>query len=346
MTEILALLQIINQSVLDATTRRRLAIIILAMLAMAGHITMRGISRWTEEGGSYRTIQRLFNMKIDWSQLMVTFVAIWFADVEDIFLLVGDETVVTKAGKQTHGLDRFFSSIFGRPVKGLAFLAFSLVSVKRREAYPIRMEQLSKEKALCGKRKKQGAKRKYGSKLDDNQIPDAYLVSTETVDKIRTHIYQMQMWHKLFPDKLNIVIVRKVNLENGKRAHVVLFSSDLTLAADKLVDYYRLRFQIEFNFRDAKQFWGLEDFMNVKQQPVHNFANLSMFMVTVAQQLMQQRRDAIPNFGVNDLKAEFPGRKYVSELLKLLPETLNELLFDGFFAKVGVLGRINAPLPP
>ncbi len=446
MTEILALLQIINQSVLDATTRKRLAIIILAMLAMAGRITMRGISRWTEEGGSYRTIQRLFNTKIEWSQMMVTFVAIWFAQVEDIFLLAGDETVVTKAGKLTHGLDRFFSSMFGRPVKGLAFLAFSLVSVKRREAYPIRMEQLTKEKALCGKRKKKakakkkfkkkgrqgrpkgsknknrrdvelpehlqqmqmwlkstvrlleiagipiiyfmfdgafgnnnslqmvqqcglhlisklrrdsalyfpysgrqkkhGARRKYGSKLDYNHIPDNCLVSTETIGKIRTHIYQMQMWHKLFPDKLNIVIVRKINLENGKWAHVVLFSSDLTLVADELVDYYRLRFQIEFNFRDAKQFWGLEDFMNVKQQPVHNFANLSMFMVTVTHQLIQQRRDNIPNFGMNDLKAEFRGRKYASELLKLLPKSLNELLTDDFFAEIGVLGRINSPSPP
>ncbi len=446
MTEILALLQIINHSVLDATARKRMAIIILAMLAMAGRITMRGISRWTEEGGSYRTIQRLFNTKIEWSQLMVTFVAIWFADAEDIFLLVGDETVVTKAGKQTHGLDRFFSSIYGRPVKGLAFLAFSLVSVKRREAYPIRMEQLTKEKALCGKRKKKakakkkskkkgkrgrpkgsknknrrdvelpehlqqmqiwlkstvrlleivgipiiyfmfdgafgnnnslqmvqqcglhlisklrrdsalyfpytgkqkkhGARRKYGSKLDYNHIPDNCLVSTETVGKIRTHIYQMQMWHKLFPDKFNIVIVRKINLETGKWAHVVLFSSDLMLAADKLIDYYRLRFQIEFNFRDAKQFWGLEDFMNVKQQPVHNFANLSMFMVTVTHQLIQQRRDNIPNFGINDLKAEFRGRKYASELLKLLPKPLNELLTDDFFAKIGVLGRVNSPSPP
>ena len=60
MTEILALLQTINQSVLDTTTRKRLAIIILAMLAMTRRITMLGISRWTEEGGSYRTIQRFW----------------------------------------------------------------------------------------------------------------------------------------------------------------------------------------------------------------------------------------------------------------------------------------------
>ena len=27
-----------------------------------------------------------------------------------------------------------------------------------------------------------------------------------------------------------------------------------------IIDSYSARFQIEFNFRDAKQFWGLEDF--------------------------------------------------------------------------------------
>ncbi|NHZ72703.1 MAG: hypothetical protein GWP17_06440 [Aquificales bacterium] len=85
--------------------------------------------------------------------------------------------------------------------------------------------------------------------------------------------------------------------------------------------------------------------MNVEQQPVHNFANLSMFMVTIAQQLIQQRRGNIPNFGVNDLKAEFRGRKYASELLKLLPKTLNELLIDQIFAEIGSLGSINTSAP-
>ena len=55
----------------------------------------------------------------------------------------------------------------------------------------------------------------------------------------------------------------KTNLLTQARAHVILFSTDLDLAWEQLIDYYSLRFQIEFNFRDAKQFWGLEDFMNV-----------------------------------------------------------------------------------
>jgi hypothetical protein len=48
----------------------------------------------------------------------------------------------------------------------------------------------------------------------------------------------------------------------------ILFSSDLDLVWDKMVEYYQLRFLLSFNFRDAKQFWGLEDFMNIKQTQV------------------------------------------------------------------------------
>jgi hypothetical protein len=51
------------------------------------------------------------------------------------------------------------------------------------------------------------------------------------------------------------------------------------------VDYYGLRFQIEFNFRDAQQYWGLADFMHVTPTGVTNAANLSWFMVNVAYRL-------------------------------------------------------------
>jgi putative transposase len=34
---------------------------------------------------------------------------------------------VTKAGQDTHGVGRFFSSLYGKPVPGLAFFALSLV---------------------------------------------------------------------------------------------------------------------------------------------------------------------------------------------------------------------------
>jgi len=84
----------------------------------------------------------------------------------------------------------------------------------------------------------------------------------------------MQLLHREFGQPLNVVIILKTHLVTGERGHIILFSTDLDLPHEKLLDYYSLRFQIEFNFRDAKQFWGLEDFMNVSQTAVTNAANL------------------------------------------------------------------------
>jgi hypothetical protein len=61
---------------------------------------------------------------------------------------------------------------------------------------------------------------------------------------------------------------------------------------------------IEFNFRDAKQYWGLEDFMNVTPTGVTNAANLSLFMVNVAYRLQADRRQHDPDYSIMDFKAD------------------------------------------
>jgi putative transposase len=108
-----------------------------------------------------------------------------------------------------------------------------------------------------------------------------------------------------------------------------------------LIDYYSLRFQIEFNFRDAKQFWGLEDFMNVTPTAVTNAANLALFMVDVSQVLMCQHRQNDPNFSVLDLKAYYRGYRYVTETIQMLPQKPDDNLVSQLFHKVTALGRIH-----
>ena len=434
MPDIVIILGCLSQCV-EKTTLRQLNCIIPALLAMTGRVTMLGLSRWTEKGGSYRTIQRFFNTTIRWASVNWFFIRHHLLDPSDTILIAGDESVVTKSGKKTYGLDRFFSSLYGKPVPGLSFFSLSLISVKERVSYPVMMEQVLKEEEKPKKKKlgrkqsrkrgrpkgsknknrrevelkpylrhiqtmlnklltlmgvdlkviycvmdgafgnnnalqmvrqcslhlisklrydaalyfpyegeqnKRGANKKYGDKLNYDHIPAKYLKETNIVEGIQTNIYQMTMWHKLFPDLLNVVIIVKINLNTQARAHVVLFSSDLSLAYDKLIDYYRLRFQIEFNFRDAKQFWGLEDFMNVNQTPVYNAANLAMFMVNVSQTLIRYFRPTCPAFSVNDLKTHFRGRKYVTETLKLLPQMPEPIFIDQIFTNIAQLGRINA----
>jgi len=66
MNEITTLLTCMHP-LLDINTYRHLLIISQALLMMTGRITMLGISRWTEKGCSYRTIQRFFSKDIPWS---------------------------------------------------------------------------------------------------------------------------------------------------------------------------------------------------------------------------------------------------------------------------------------
>jgi putative transposase len=155
----------------------------------------------------------------------------------------------------------------------------------------------------------------------------------------------MQRLHKEFAQPLNVVILVKTNLRTPARAPVILFSSDLALASAPLVDYDGLRFQVEFNFRDAKQYWGLEDFMNVTPMGVTNAANLSLFMVNVAYRLRADSHPRDPAYSVLDLKADCRGSKYVEETIKMLPEKPEPILLAKIRNQVAGLGRIHAAPP-
>jgi putative transposase len=187
-----------------------------------------------------------------------------------------------------------------------------------------------------------GPRRKYGHKVDDTHMPEKSRIATTVEGPIQTCFSQAQLLHKEFAQPLNVVIIVKTNLHTQAQAHVILFSSDLTLAAASLVDYYGLRFQIELNFRDAKQYWGLEDFMNITPTGVTNAANLSLFMVNVAYRLCTDVRQRAPDYSVLDLKADWRGYKYVEETIQMLPEKPEPILFAKILNQVAGLGRIHA----
>jgi putative transposase len=190
-----------------------------------------------------------------------------------------------------------------------------------------------------------GPHRPDGRQLDYPNMPAKDLTETTVAGHIHTRVYQTQLLHKEFAQPLNVVIIVKTNLHTLAQAHAILFSSDLTLAYASLVDYYGLRFQIEFNFRDAKQYWGLEDFMNVTPTEVTNAANLSLFMVNVAYRLQADVRPRDPDYSILDLKADCRGYTYVEETIKMLPEKPEPVLLSQILHKVAGLGRIHVSQP-
>jgi hypothetical protein len=154
--------------------------------------------------------------------------------------------------------------------------------------------------------------------------------------------YQLTLLHKDFPDPLNVVIVVKTDRRTHRRGHVVLFSTDLTLTGLQLVDYYSLRFQIEFNFRDARQYWGLEDFMYVSPRAVTNAVNLAFLMVNLSSLLMRPFRQRQPQFSILDLKAHYRAQRYLHETIKLVPGSPDPSFLSELARKVLSLGAIHA----
>ena len=340
---ILSLLQCLNPT-FTKTTIRQMNRILFAMIAMTGRITMLGISRWAGKGGSYRTIQRFFSQQVPWLEVFWMFFQQHLYQPGGTYIMAGDESVITKSGKLTHGLDRFFSGALGIPVKSLAIFALSLIHVEERRSYPTMVQQVVRSevekeatKARTKKRKAKkvetetskrkpgrpkgsknrektkveqtpelsrleqmlksqlaviqnaisieylaldghfgnnnalqvvlgcglhlisklrhdaalyfaydgpycgvGPHRKYGNRVDFENIPDQYLVETRLEDHIEVRIYRAKLLHKSFSQPLNVVIITKRNLKTGKFANVNLFSSELDLSYDLPIDDYRL----------------------------------------------------------------------------------------------------------
>lgn len=430
MSEITTILLCLQPAV-STTLFRQLRLISEALLMMQGRVTMLGISRWAGKGGSYRTIQRFFLSPILWETVNWTLIKPWLCQRVGAILIAGDATTVTKAGKKTYGLGRFFSSIYSRAVPGIAFQTLSLIDVGNRCSWPVLMEQLAppvkqnktpkpaKGAAKRPRGRPKGSKNKnhrdatlngemlqvqsmltrlltligdtlkpvyfvydgafgnhaavqmtrqtglhlisklrsnsalyfewegvyagtgryprYGDRVDYAALPDSHLKSDQPQQSVRTRIYQFTGVHQAFADKLNVVIIHKHNLKTGKSARVILFSTDLGLGWESLVDYYRLRFQIEFNFRDAIQHWGLEDFMVIRQQAVNNAAQLSLFMVNLSQALMADSGET----SILDLKARHHAMRYAQEAFKILPQKADVINFSDWVKKIPVLGCIH-----
>ncbi|MBL0707480.1 MAG: transposase, partial [Sulfurimonas sp.] len=97
-----------------------------------------------------------------------------------------------------------------------------------------------------GIQKGRGRKKKYGELIDYENLDEKYCKDTKIEKDIEIKIYQLEALNRKIKEPLNIVIIIAKNLKNDKRTHTILFSTDLKQNFQKIIDYYSLRFQIEF----------------------------------------------------------------------------------------------------
>jgi len=119
---------------------------------------------------------------------------------------------------------------------------------------------------------------------------------------------------------------RKINLsiavfynKNGKEvARKLYFSTDLKMDGMKIVSYYRSRFQIEFLYRDAKQYGGLEDCQARSKNKLDFHFNAALTSVNLAKiHWLDTRKSPLEPFSMADFKTLYHNRLLLDRFLRM-----------------------------
>jgi hypothetical protein len=147
---------------------------------------------------------------------------------------------------------------------------------------------------------KKGAPRKYTGKVDVKNLDTNYFSIDLCNEDIQ--IYSAVVYSQAF--KRDIKLAVAIFYKNGKEiARKLYFSTNLKQAGEKIVRYYRSRFQIEFLYRDAKQFTGLTTCQARSENKLNFHFNAALTAINIAKHdWISTRSDTPKPFSMTDYK--------------------------------------------
>lgn len=194
----------------------------------------------------------------------------------------------------TYGVfDGFYAKL--KFVEGVCTLGYQVISKLRSDA--------DLRYLYDGPQKKRGRRRQF-----DGKVAFHDLSRFEQIETREPHVtlYTQVVWSVSLKRRIRVVVAvnRK---ERQKPRYVTLFSTATELPATDIFRFYKARFQIEFIFRDAKQFAGFSDCQARDQEALHFHFNASVTVVNVARIMAQeaQTTEARLVFSMSSIKQRF-----------------------------------------
>ena len=144
-----------------------------------------------------------------------------------------------------------------------------------------------------GEQKKRGRPRKY-----DGKVTFTDLIRFTAFEAVQPNVdlYTQRVWHVSLKREIRVVYL--IDRRSPHRVGTcLLFSTDVDQDPQQIVRFYQLRFQIEFLFRDAKQFAGLEDCQArdlVKTEFHFNASLTALNLAKVQAQQQQSGQERVP----------------------------------------------------
>ena len=166
---------------------------------------------------------------------------------------------------------------------------------------------------------KRGRPRTIGDRIDYDNLDNSKLNSIN-MDPTDGEAYTLIAYCKSLKRKIRLVI--HIIADGG---HRIYFSTDTSMSGKDVIDLYRTRFQIEFNYRDAKQFTGLTHCQARSSNKLDFAYNASFAAVNVAIAL---RRDLGASLSIGRLKSMMVNAYYLERILLRFGHDPNMALND------------------
>ncbi len=160
-----------------------------------------------------------------------------------------------------------------------------------------------------------GRQKTYDGKVNWQDLSRFEYVGNEEGIELYTRVLN----HVTLKRTVRVVVLLDVR-DPKKPRYAILFSTDTTLDAEKIHQYYKARFQIEFIFRDAKQFTGLCDCRARDQARLDFHFNASLTALNLAklEQLQAHRTSGPMVFSMASVKACYFNEYYLEKFFSML----------------------------
>jgi Transposase DDE domain len=332
---------------LTKSQRKFLDWLLITWLLLPIRHNFLNLSRYGNGKYCEQTIRNHFSKKLPFVKL---FEQLFINKKTSEYIAVFDPSHLTKSGKKTYGLGKFWSGTAQQIKKGLEIGCLAMVDVAQTTAYHVEAVQTPSTKeinlidhyvSIITKNIKTILKHtKYivvdGYFMKDSFIKAMQKLGLHTITKARTdanlkYIFKgpqkqgkgrpkqfagkvdvnnidKRRWKKCFEDNENEVIayelvvysvalkmqVKAIYIMHTKsKRFEILISTDTPLAGEKIIEYYRLRFQIEFLIRDAKQHTGLNTCEARSENKLYNHFNMALFSVSFSKQICYNKKEKV-----------------------------------------------------
>lgn len=208
-------------------------------------------------------------------------------------------------------VDAFFSNhVFYEAVKGGGFVLLSRMQKRSKMRY----------KFIGTQRGGRGRHKEYGGKVDVEKLDLQHFCLlfettkngiTEKCYEAIVHIDSLKVWAK-------VVIVQNYTTNTQKlKSTQIYFCTDNTMLGEKVLEYYRLRFQIEFLFRDAKQHLGLTHCQSKNENVLQFHWNLALTVLNIAKAVhwLPIAKITKTPFSIQNIKTPYINSLYLNSFI-------------------------------